>query len=159
MTSSFPADDTKNIASNARASQPISEQDAETNIVSDEADQLSTDIDQTDLKPPKMYSEDDDDPLGVKQLAVSFDYLMFKINDNLKNLTSETEKYLIDQKTSLTKELESVDAMTDSLKHVMDKCANLNSEFMKIKQISFIAADFKERIRYIESKLYDYHNK
>lgn len=96
-----------------------------------------------------------EDPLGLKELAVSYDYLIYKINDYIKNLSDQTydavtaklslicNDYLNDQ-LQLDKELNDVDLL-------LEECNAMEIEFLKVKQLSMFINDFKLRLANLEN--------
>lgn len=96
----------------------------------------------------------DDDPLGLKQLALHYDYLIYRINDHIAGLSQDTyeavstkeravtQEYLGDQ-LQLAQQLEDVDVL-------LQKCSELELEFMKVDQLKVFVGDFKERVLQLE---------
>lgn len=96
----------------------------------------------------------DDDPLELKDLAVEYDYLMYKINDHIANLAEityqsvTTKRKLIDeeyfdQQLHLDEQLEDADRL-------IDKCKELELLFMKLDQLYMFVGDFKTRLSTLE---------
>lgn len=99
------------------------------------------------------YVEEEDDPLGVKKLALSFDYLLYKISEKMEGLAQQTEASVISRKEEADRELVDVESSMGYLKALIQKCDELDNDFSKIEQISVIVGDFKERIKDLEPKI------
>lgn len=96
----------------------------------------------------------DEDPLVLKNLAINFDYLMYKINDHISNLSEKAhnavsakqdfvnEEYLQKQ-LNLEKELNEIDI-------ILNKCNELELDFMKLDQLYLFVEDFKLRLDSLE---------
>ncbi|ODV98383.1 hypothetical protein PACTADRAFT_31778 [Pachysolen tannophilus NRRL Y-2460] len=95
----------------------------------------------------------EDDPLGVKQLALNFDYLMYKISDRVKSLSEQTEDSITFQKNNYESDVARINMNLLKLNRLLKDCQELMNEFNKIGQIGLIAQDFKKRIIEIEKKL------
>lgn len=99
---------------------------------------------------------DAEDPLGLKELALNYDYLVFKINDYIANLSQVTydavsskeklvkQDYLTNQ-LHLTDELQSIDEL-------LRKCNELELEFIKVDQLKLFVEDFKQRLFELETE-------
>lgn len=98
----------------------------------------------------------DDDPLKLKDLAVQYDYLMFKISDHISNLAELTYQSVIskqqvieqdyfENQLNLEKELE------DSNK-VIEECNKLEMVYTKLDQLYLFVDDFKTRLTQLENK-------
>lgn len=98
----------------------------------------------------------DDDPFELKELAVNYDYLIYKINDTIATLSEKTfqsinnknklinESYLNDQ-LQLNEELQDIDKLITQSKE-------LEMTFMKLDQLNLFVEDFKSRISYLEDE-------
>lgn len=98
----------------------------------------------------------DDDPFELKELAVNYDYLIYKINDTIATLSEKTfqsinnknklinESYLNDQ-LQLNEELQDIDKLITQSK-------DLEMTFMKLDQLNLFVEDFKSRISYLEDE-------
>lgn len=99
-------------------------------------------------------ADKDEDPLVLKNLAVNFDYLMYKINDHISNLSEKTfnavnakqdfvnSEYLQKQ-LNLEKEINEIDL-------IISKCNDLELDFMKLDQLYLFVEDFKSRLNSLE---------
>lgn len=98
----------------------------------------------------------DDDPLKIKDLAVQYDYLMFKISDHISNLADLTyrsvisKQQLIEQdyfaeQLDLEKELEESDT-------IMEECKKLETVYSKLDQLYLFVDEFKIRLTNLEEK-------
>lgn len=97
------------------------------------------------------YVEEEDDPLGVKKLALSFDYLMYKISEKMEALSRQTEASVVSRKDEADKELVEIEESMNNLKELIKKCEDLDNDFTRIEQISVIVTDFKQRIKALEA--------
>lgn len=97
------------------------------------------------------YVEEEDDPLGVKKLALSFDYLMYKISEKMETLSRQTEASVISRKDEADQDLIEVEQSMENLRELMMKCDDLDNDFTRIEQISVIVADFKQRVKALEA--------
>ena len=99
-------------------------------------------------------SHDSDDPLQLKDLAVDFDYLMFKIKDHILGLAELTQKSVttkmrLIEDDYLTQQLalESQIAEADA---ILRECTDLETLFMKLGQFQGFVDDFKTRLSVLE---------
>ncbi|ODQ60466.1 hypothetical protein WICANDRAFT_12805, partial [Wickerhamomyces anomalus NRRL Y-366-8] len=97
--------------------------------------------------------EEEDDPLGVKKLALSFDYLLYKISEKMEVLAQQTESSVISRKDEAERELLDVETSANNLKDLIQKCDNLDNDFTMLEQISIIVSDFKQRIKNLELQI------
>lgn len=97
-----------------------------------------------------------EDPLGLKELALNYDYLIYKINDYVKNLSEQTfesvclkdkmiKEEILGKKLDLDNEMERVD-------HLIAKCDELELEFLKLDQLNLFIDDFKKRVKNLENR-------
>lgn len=116
----------------------------------------SVDLDSLDesLELP-AYNEEEDDPLGVKKLALSFDYLLFKIKERVEGLAEQT--LLSVQNTRDGTDLQMVDVAKsiNKLKECQQSCRQLSDEFMMIEQIGHIVEGFRGRLALLEKEFRD----
>ncbi|KAK6200241.1 uncharacterized protein RJT21DRAFT_114667 [Scheffersomyces amazonensis] len=99
-------------------------------------------------------TDPDPDPLEIKQLALSYDYLIYKINDHIANLADDTYEtirhkqslieinYFEDQ-LDLPGQLQEVDRL-------LEQCNQLELDFLKLDQLRMFIGDFKNRIDALE---------
>jgi hypothetical protein len=97
------------------------------------------------------YTEEEDDPLGVKKLALSFDYLVYQITEKVQSLALQTEDTVKYKKQVAETQLNEVEESITSLNKLLKACEDLDNDFTKLEQISLIVTDFKTRIRQLES--------
>ncbi|ODV62234.1 Cnl1p ASCRUDRAFT_24961, partial [Ascoidea rubescens DSM 1968] len=89
----------------------------------------------------------DDDPLNVKQLALNFDYLIYKINDRIKSLAEETELSVSNKRYNVEVFIEDeIQSEVVKFKDLNDQLDELLNDFLKVQQIDMIVKDFKQRI-------------
>lgn len=98
----------------------------------------------------------DDDPLQLKQLAVNYDYLVYKINDHITTLSEQTF-LLVKAKQQLTDEyfndklrLEAEFAQIDEL---ISHCKEIELTFMKLDQLRMFVDDFHGRLNRLEREM------
>lgn len=95
----------------------------------------------------------DDDPLDVKSLALEFDYLIYKIQDRVKTLSDQTKDSVTAQKVNHEKDIARINGELSEIHNLVRECALIESEFVKIEQISEIAKDFTKRLTDVERRL------
>lgn len=99
-------------------------------------------------------ADQDEDPLVLKNLAVNFDYLMYKINDHISNLSEKTFNAVnakqdfvngeyLQKQLDLEKEINEIDL-------ILSKCNELELDFMKLDQLYLFVQDFKSRLNSLE---------
>lgn len=105
--------------------------------------------------PLPLPQPEDDDPLQLKQLAVNYDYLIYKINDHIAVLSEQTFR-LMKTKQQLTEEylqdklhLEEEFANIDEL---IGHCKEIELTFMKLDQLRMFVDDFHQRLNYLEQE-------
>lgn len=103
-----------------------------------------------------MSDAKDDDPLEIKNLAVTYDYLMYRINDHISNLSDLTHQSIINKKRLVEEEyfggqlkLDEKIAEADKL---MRECTELEMLFLKLDQLYLFVGDFKTRLLTLESE-------
>ncbi|CCH45490.1 hypothetical protein BN7_5072 [Wickerhamomyces ciferrii] len=99
------------------------------------------------------YNEEEDDPLGVKRLALSFDYLLYKITEKVDSLAQQTELSVLSKKNQVDVQLIDVENSMNNLKNLIKNCDELDNEFSMVEQINYIVNDFKHRIADLEKKV------
>lgn len=104
----------------------------------------------------QSVEEDPVDPLELHKLLLSFDYLMFKIKDNIANLTDQTYRSII-QKQKLIND----DYLQDQLHLLQEldycdlllrKCDQLENDFSKLQQLYLFVDNFKLCLTTLESE-------
>lgn len=98
-----------------------------------------------------------DDPLELKQLAVKYDYLLYKIGDHIATLSEQTYQS-VQKKTELVEkeyfqnqlDLDSHLANADSL---LVQCDEIDLVFLKLDQLYMFVDDFKERVAALEQQM------
>ena len=100
------------------------------------------------------HEDDSSDPLELHKLSLSYDYLIYKINDHIALLSETTHQsilrkqelittdYLQDQ-LQLAKEFKEID-------EILEKCRNLELDFLKLDQLGGFIGEFKERVTQLE---------
>ncbi|CUM63094.1 uncharacterized protein PRCAT00000659001 [Priceomyces carsonii] len=99
---------------------------------------------------------EEDDPLELRNLAVSYDYLLFKIKDQVSTLTEITQQsvqnkqMLIEEKyfkeeLNLENEFKEIDAL-------FRMCDEIQLNFLKLDQLVDFVADFRSRLEHLEEE-------
>ncbi|GEQ70106.1 hypothetical protein JCM33374_g3782 [Metschnikowia sp. JCM 33374] len=98
---------------------------------------------------------DNDDPLQLKDLAVDFDYLMFKIKDHISGLAELTHKSVTTKKHLIEedyfKQQLQLDSQLDDADSMLKECSELEMLFMKLGQLQTFVEDFKTRLSKLET--------
>lgn len=98
----------------------------------------------------------DDDPLELKDLAVNFDYLMFRINDHLSNLSETTYQSVTNKKKLIEEEFFDkqlqIDERINEVDSLILECKELEVLFMKLDQLYMFVGDFKSRLLTLENE-------
>lgn len=96
---------------------------------------------------------DDEDPLGLRELGVRYDYLMYKIGDRMNQLAEETYTAVMAREEAINGYLdEQLDVklqIADS-ERLIGECEKLELEFMKLDQLEQFILGFKERLNVLE---------
>ncbi|GMF06219.1 unnamed protein product [[Candida] boidinii] len=100
-----------------------------------------------------MYEDESDDPLNVKELALSFDYLTYKIQDRVKTLSENIEVNLSFSKSNYEMEIFKITENLEHVKMLIKECDYLNDEFSKLEQINLISRDFVSRLTILDKRL------
>lgn len=95
-----------------------------------------------------------DDPLEIKKLAVSFDYLMYKIKDRVTSLAERTfeavsAKHQWINSDYLGKQLD-VSGQLEEIDGILQACDAVENQFMRLEQLELFVADFGRRIAKLE---------
>lgn len=95
------------------------------------------------------------DHLQLKDLAVRFDYLMFKISDHINTLAEQTHdsvsaKAIAVEDEYLQKQLQ-LDRVIAEIDQCQRECKELEALFTKLDQLYLFVDDFKNRLSSIES--------
>lgn len=103
-----------------------------------------------------IHKKGEDDPLHLKDLAVDFDYLMFKIKDHILGLAEVTNKSVTTKKQLIedeyfTKQLHLDEQLADA-EAILKECTELEMLFMKLGQFQGFVDDFKTRLNILENK-------
>lgn len=96
-----------------------------------------------------------DDPLELKGLLVSFDYLMYKIRDRIAGLIEDTERAVVLKQQSIEEDylgsqLKVFETM-DEIAGLEKRCDELEGEFVKLDQLYEFVADFRARLAAVEA--------
>lgn len=99
---------------------------------------------------------DKDDPLQLKLLAVNYEYLMYKINDHIGNLSEKTnvaveEKRRLIEDDYFVKQLD-IDTQLKHADDLLAECNEVEQQLMKLDQLYGFADDFKQRISDLEEQ-------
>ncbi|RCK55881.1 Biogenesis of lysosome-related organelles complex 1 subunit CNL1 [Candida viswanathii] len=136
----------------------MSDQESEPLIQEDESLELPS-IDnhpEEDEPTSQAPSNSDPDPLELRKLSLSYDYLMYKINDYINTLTEQTYQSILSKQYQINQEylndqlnlFDSYDKIEDLIKTVN----NLEMEFLKLDQLEEFILDFKQRLSVLENE-------
>ncbi|CAK9438662.1 uncharacterized protein LODBEIA_P28860 [Lodderomyces beijingensis] len=97
------------------------------------------------------------DPLELRKLSLTYDYLLFKIRDHIKTLTDQTYAAVLQRQELISKDyLEDQLQLSKQYKDIEElirTCDDLEAEFMKIDQLEMFIEGFKERLGILERRL------
>lgn len=103
---------------------------------------------------PTLQSDDTSDPLELHKLALSYDYLIYKINDHIATLSETTHQSILRKQHLISNDyLQDQLHLTDELKEIDDimaQCKTLELEFLKLDQLNGFITQFKERVAELE---------
>lgn len=103
--------------------------------------------------PPESYKkEDEQDPLGLKETALNFDYLIYKINDHIKGLSDLTYQSVKEKDLLVGEFLSQVTAEYSEIDGMVQKCHQIELEFYKLDQLKQFIDEFKHRISVLETE-------
>jgi len=98
----------------------------------------------------------DDDPLEIKDLAVKYDYLIYKINDHIANLADITHQSVSNKRKLIDEEYFDqqlhLDEQLADADRLIDECKELETLFMKLDQLYMFVGDFKQRVATLEQE-------
>ncbi|GME73889.1 unnamed protein product [[Candida] boidinii] len=115
----------------------------------DEGNKSTSDEDESN----GQHEDESDDPLNVKELALSFDYLTYKIQDRVKTLSENIEVNLSFSKSNYEMEIFKITENLEHVKMLIKECDYLNDEFSKLEQINLISRDFVSRLTKLDKRL------
>lgn len=96
------------------------------------------------------YNEEEDDPLGVKRLALSFDYLLYKIQDRVTQLAEQTHLSVERTVGDAEEQLVLVEESITRLRALTRTCDEIETEFLGVEQIGVIVREFTNRLDALE---------
>ncbi|KAI5961723.1 hypothetical protein CANMA_003700 [Candida margitis] len=109
---------------------------------------------QIDSESSHVPPSQETDPLELHKLALSYDYLMFKIKDYIKILTDQTYTSVLLKQDQISQDyLErqlNLPQQYEEIDKLLKTCTDLEQEFMKIDQLEMFVHDFKQRLDAIE---------
>lgn len=108
-----------------------------------------------ELQDPSTVSNGDrflpsTDPFNIKQLALNFDYLVYKINDRIQMLSDKTYGHTLLLKNSLELKIQEIDTVIIKFHEVLRELDQINQELNKLQQLDLIILEFKPRILELE---------
>ncbi|OWB72217.1 hypothetical protein B5S31_g1924 [[Candida] boidinii] len=149
-----------NLETNAQVTDNDGEGEGEGTDIADEDDDededegnTSTDDEDESNDQHGMNEDESDDPLNVKELALSFDYLTYKIQDRVKTLSENIEVNLSFSKSNYEMEIFKITENLENVKMLIRECDSLNDEFSKLEQINLISRDFVSRLTKLDKRL------
>ncbi|KAH3669353.1 hypothetical protein OGAPHI_001474 [Ogataea philodendri] len=102
--------------------------------------------------------DDEDDPLKVKELALAFDYLMYKIQDHTSQLSERVENHVIQSKAEHEVDIHAIQQKLEQIKLLLAHCDKVDQEIDKLEQLNIIAKDFNQRLLSVQRRM-DAHAK
>lgn len=102
-----------------------------------------------------MSDSDKDDPLAINKLAVSFDYLMYKIKDHIESLSEETYEVVSYKQNFIDGYIDQIglEKTFEQSDKLIQKCDDLEMELYKLEKIEEFVGEFKNRIAVLESEV------
>ncbi|KAL6453625.1 CLN1 Biogenesis of lysosome-related organelles complex 1 subunit CNL1 [Candida maltosa Xu316] len=99
-------------------------------------------------------SNDDPDPLELRKLSLSYDYLMYKIKDYISTLTEQTYQAVVSKQYQINQEyfndqLKLFDEY-ENIEQLLKTVNSLEMEFLKLDQLEVFIEDFKDRLNILE---------
>jgi hypothetical protein len=90
------------------------------------------------------------DPLMIQQLSLSYDYLIYKIKEQIEGIAEKTKLSIGDTVEESSRQLVDIDGSIERLKRLMDESNNIEQEIVTIQQIGMIVHDFNQRLDDLE---------
>lgn len=98
--------------------------------------------------------EGSDDPLELRQLAVSLDYLLYRIKDRVAVLVEQTETAVVEKQRAISEDYLggqlAVDDTMEAIGRLEERCDELEADFAKLDQLYGFVNDFVDRLRKLE---------
>lgn len=96
----------------------------------------------------------DDDPLRVKELALRFDYLLYRLKDHIATVLQEAVER-VENKDNLTRfnDLLNMDEQIAYLQRLLVSLQEIDSDIDTIRQVSEIVSGFRLRLKDVEHGL------
>ncbi|KAI3403918.1 hypothetical protein KGF56_003348 [Candida oxycetoniae] len=108
------------------------------------------------LNESSTLSQDEPDPLELRKLSLSYDYMMYKIKDYIKTLMDQTYESVLQKQTLINQDYFEnqlqLSRQYREIEQLIKSCNDLELEFMKIDQLEIFVKDFKQRLDLIEAK-------
>lgn len=98
----------------------------------------------------------DSDPLQLQQLAVAYDYLMYKIGDHVLLLCDRTCRSVATKLALVRRDYFGQLRLEDTLNEVdglLARCTEVENDYAKLEQLYLFVESFKERLRVLEEGL------
>lgn len=97
--------------------------------------------------------KDGDDPLQVRQLALNYDYLMYKIQDHTIALSEKVAQNVDYTQKQNEDAIARIHEHIAAAKLLISECDRTNEEIDKLEQLQLMTRDFKDRLRGIDKRL------
>ncbi|EDK43349.1 hypothetical protein LELG_01527 [Lodderomyces elongisporus NRRL YB-4239] len=129
--------------------------DAHNDIQSDQSSNRNNPTSPTNTQLPA----DEPDPLELKKLSLSYDYLTYKIKDHIKTLTDQTYAAVLEKQELINKDY--IEGQLDlsqkyeQISQLIQTCNDLELDFMKIDQLEIFVEDFAKRLDVLEAQFSD----
>lgn len=114
--------------------------------------------DGTESSENQIVNNDEDDPLHIRQLALNFDYLMYKIRDHTFVLSDAVVRNVDYAKRQQEVELSKISRRIREARRLIEECKRTNMEIDKLEQFKLLTRDFKQRLEEVNKRM-NTHNK
>ncbi|VEU20037.1 DEKNAAC100279 [Brettanomyces naardenensis] len=102
--------------------------------------------------------EEEEDPLQVRRLALTFDYLMYKIQDHTTVLSEAVAQNVDYTKKQQEFEISQVNRRIKEARKIINECNRTDLEIDKLEQLQLMTRDFRDRLASLDTRL-KRHNK
>ncbi|ODV87776.1 hypothetical protein CANARDRAFT_25990 [[Candida] arabinofermentans NRRL YB-2248] len=110
-------------------------------------------VEENEEEDEEYDDEEDDDPLHVRELALNYDYLLFKIQEHTQQLSQKIEANVSHSKQKYENEINSIENHLRKVMELSHDCDLLNLEIDKLEQLDLITKDFTNRLVEIDQRM------
>lgn len=103
-------------------------------------------------------TDNDEDPLEVRNVALVFDYLMYKIKDHVAEITDSVIQNVDYARNQQELEISRVNRHIKKARQLITKCDRTDMEIEKLVQLQSITKDFCDRLMNVDRHMNE-HNK